>query len=96
MKLIEGAQHFIYIGMLVFSDMVWFVDGYFLYRESVLVSPLLNHLNRQVIFVRFSISATKAGEQVKNQIAKALVERIVRAAQEGTNFKVRSSYIPRR
>ena len=35
-----------------------------------------------------SISATKTGEQVKNQIARALVARIVRAGREGTKFKV--------
>ncbi|KAL0576186.1 hypothetical protein V5O48_005784 [Marasmius crinis-equi] len=37
---------------------------------------------------QFFISATKDGEQVKNRIAGALVERIVRAAREGTKFFV--------
>ena len=35
-----------------------------------------------------SISATREGEQIVNLIAKALVERIVRAAKEGSKFKV--------
>ena len=35
-----------------------------------------------------SISATKDGGAIKNLIAKALVERIVRAAKEGQKFKV--------
>jgi hypothetical protein len=38
-----------------------------------------------------SISATTSGEQVKNQITHGLVRRIIRAAQEGTNLKVRCS-----
>ncbi|GLB42616.1 putative phospholipase d [Lyophyllum shimeji] len=37
---------------------------------------------------QFFISATKEGDVVKNLIAQALVERIVRAAQQGTKFKV--------
>lgn len=37
---------------------------------------------------QFFISATKSGEQIKNMIAKALVERIVRAAKSGKKFKV--------
>ncbi|KAF9259463.1 phospholipase D/nuclease [Marasmius fiardii PR-910] len=37
---------------------------------------------------QFFISATKDGEQIKNRIAGALVERIVRAAQEGRKFFV--------
>ncbi|KAF5376461.1 hypothetical protein D9615_008601 [Tricholomella constricta] len=37
---------------------------------------------------QFFISATKPGEQVKNLIAQALVQRIVRAAKEGNKFKV--------
>lgn len=37
---------------------------------------------------QFFISATKEGELVKNQIANALTQRIIRAARENTNFKV--------
>ncbi|PPQ84945.1 hypothetical protein CVT25_004458 [Psilocybe cyanescens] len=37
---------------------------------------------------QFFISATKTGGSVTNQIGAALVERIVRAAQEGKKFKV--------
>ncbi|KAG7085424.1 hypothetical protein E1B28_002985 [Marasmius oreades] len=37
---------------------------------------------------QFFISATKDGEQIKNRIAGALVERIVKAAQEGRKFFV--------
>ncbi|KAF8057468.1 hypothetical protein FPV67DRAFT_564190 [Lyophyllum atratum] len=37
---------------------------------------------------QFFISATKDGEVIKNLIAQALVQRIVRAAQEGAKFKV--------
>ena len=37
---------------------------------------------------QFFISNTQADGPVKNQIAKALVERIVRAGQEGTKFRV--------
>ncbi|KDR66935.1 hypothetical protein GALMADRAFT_258822 [Galerina marginata CBS 339.88] len=37
---------------------------------------------------QFFISATKPGGSVVNQIAAALVERIVRAGKEGTKFKV--------
>ncbi|KAF8641650.1 hypothetical protein AX16_009876 [Volvariella volvacea WC 439] len=37
---------------------------------------------------QFFITATKDGEQIKNQIGKALVDRIVRAAREGKHFKV--------
>ncbi|KJA15853.1 hypothetical protein HYPSUDRAFT_48013 [Hypholoma sublateritium FD-334 SS-4] len=37
---------------------------------------------------QFFISATKKGGSVVNQIAAALVERIVRAAKEDTNFRV--------
>lgn len=37
---------------------------------------------------QFFISATKSGEQVKNLIAQALVQRILRAAHEGAKFKV--------
>ncbi|KAG5647465.1 hypothetical protein DXG03_009396 [Asterophora parasitica] len=37
---------------------------------------------------QFFISATKPGQQIKNRIAEALVERIVRAAREGKKFKV--------
>ncbi len=37
---------------------------------------------------RFSISNTKEGGPVVNQIAGALANRVVRAAQEGKNFKV--------
>jgi phospholipase D1/2 len=36
-----------------------------------------------------SISATKEGEVIKNQIAGALVRRIIRAANEHRKFKVR-------
>ncbi|KAF9448692.1 phospholipase D/nuclease [Macrolepiota fuliginosa MF-IS2] len=52
LKLIEDAEHFIYI-------------------EN-----------------QFFISATKEGEVIKNFIAKALVDRIIRAAREGARFKV--------
>ncbi|RDB28300.1 Phospholipase D1 [Hypsizygus marmoreus] len=52
LKLIENAEHFIYI-------------------EN-----------------QFFISATKDGDQVKNLIAGALVARIIRAAKEGSKFKV--------
>lgn len=37
-----------------------------------------------------SISNTQEQGPVKNQIAKALVERIVRAGREGKKFRVRS------
>ena len=37
---------------------------------------------------QFFISNTQDDGPVKNQIAKALVERIVRAGQEGTKFRV--------
>ncbi|KIY47816.1 phospholipase D/nuclease [Fistulina hepatica ATCC 64428] len=37
---------------------------------------------------QFFISATKGGEQIVNMIGKALVERVARAAREGTKFKV--------
>ncbi|KAG5645727.1 hypothetical protein DXG03_005423 [Asterophora parasitica] len=37
---------------------------------------------------QFFISATKPGQQIKNLIAQALVERILRAAREGKKFKV--------
>lgn len=37
---------------------------------------------------QFFISATKTGGSVTNQIAQALVERIIRAAREGKKFKV--------
>ncbi|TFK38573.1 phospholipase D [Crucibulum laeve] len=37
---------------------------------------------------QFFISSTKKGESVTNQIARALVDRIVRAANEGEKFKV--------
>jgi phospholipase D1/2 len=36
----------------------------------------------------FSISCTKTGDVVTNLIAKALLERIIRAAREGQKFKV--------
>ena len=38
--------------------------------------------------MQHSISATKKGGSVVNQIAAALVERIVRAAKQDTNFRV--------
>lgn len=38
-----------------------------------------------------SISNTQQTGQVKNTVAKALVERIISAAQSGTKFKVRFS-----
>ncbi|EMD30307.1 hypothetical protein CERSUDRAFT_101577, partial [Gelatoporia subvermispora B] len=37
---------------------------------------------------QFFISSTRSDDVVKNQIAKALTERIIRAAQEGRKFQV--------
>ncbi|KAF8884660.1 hypothetical protein BD779DRAFT_1536317 [Infundibulicybe gibba] len=50
---------------------------------------MINEANHFIyIENQFFISSTKGGEQVKNLIAQALVQRIIRAAQDGAKFKV--------
>lgn len=48
-------------------------------------------MSKDLSLAHCSISATKEGGVVKNLIAQALVERIVRAAKDGKRFKVRGS-----
>ena len=59
-------------------------------REPILVrhnSPLIQDSSADDI-IHDSISNTQEDGPVKNQIAKALVERIIRAGQQGTKFRV--------
>jgi hypothetical protein len=85
--MIREANHFIYIGTL---SLVW--DGAYVNlnipcREPVLVSWVIFLLFLKDLIWASSISNTKESGPVKNQIAAALVERIVSAARSGTKFK---------
>jgi hypothetical protein len=62
---------------------------YLLYdRESILVSDVTTNLTTAFHHPLQSISSTKPGGQIKNQIAAALVQRIIKAAKDGEKFKV--------
>lgn len=64
-------------------------DAQRMLREPVLVSVFsLRQLMLADAHSHVSITATKDGGQVKNQIGKALVERVVRAARAREPFKV--------
>lgn len=57
-------------------------------NQFLYVSFRIGFLFVNVAEIYFSISATKKGGVVVNQIGAALVERIVRAGAEGSKFKV--------
>ena len=89
-QLIREASHFIYIGKMThirssFSNSAecWRI----FHRESVLVSMLLLRIAESLLKENVSISNTRESGPVKNQIAKALLERILEAAKDGKKFK---------
>jgi len=57
-------------------------------RKSILVRYFIFSLYFVIQIVVPSISNTKSGGAIENQIAKALTERIIRAAKDGQRFKV--------
>ena len=93
-QLIQEANHFIYIGMFLSVAYSLRFANYLCLRwptrESILVSHLFLTSCANCVQYCSSVSATKEGGQIKNQIAAALVQRIIRAAQRGEKFKVRS------
>ena len=88
-EMIREAEHYIYIGESPARARIRSMLMLNACREPVLVRrlPVLQRHNTWLMTCH-SISSTQDDGIIQNQIAKALVERIVRAGREGKKFRV--------